>query len=736
MVPDPVISVIVHEIRVRATTKSMSAAYSGFEVQAKESGSTALILPVPGIPSSVYLSRRPGSGILYRMTKQDAKKRVEELRKEIERHNELYYQHAAPEIADREYDALVTELAALEAEYPELAVKDSPTKVIGERPQEGFRTVTHAVPMMSLSNTYNKDELKAFDIRVRKRVPDASFGYVLEPKVDGVAVTLRYEKGKLALGATRGDGRQGDEITNNLKTIQAIPPQLTADDPPDVLEVRGEVYMSKEGFVALNRQREEEGLTVFANPRNAAAGSLKQLDPSIVAKRPLHAVFYAVGEVKGLSLTTHEDLLKTLETLGLPVNPKWWSCKSMDQVLDVLGELEAMRHDFEFEMDGGVIKVNERGLYEELGYTAKSPRWAVAYKYEPERAETTLRDITIQIGRTGILTPVAELEPVTVAGSTISRATLHNEDEIRRKDIRIGDRVYVEKAGDVIPAVVGVRTEARTGDEKTFKMPDTCPVCGETVTRREGEVAFRCENLQCPAQLKQWLRHFAARGAMDIDGLGDVLIEQLVDAERIRSPADLYALKQEDLLALDRMGEKSAQNLLRGIEASKDRDLWRVLFGLGIRHVGARSAQALEEHFADMEALMDADEEALVTVNDIGPVVAASIAEFFGSDRNRKVIQSLQQAGVNMKRKREGAPADGPLSGKTFVLTGSLEAYTRDEAGERIRALGGSVTSSVSKKTDYVVAGESAGSKYDKAVKLGVPILDEAKFKDLLATGQ
>lgn len=663
------------------------------------------------------------------------KKRITQLREEIQRHNELYYQEARPAISDREYDALVQELADLEAAHPDLVVGDSPTQLIGEKPLEGFRTVTHAVPMMSLSNTYSKEELSTFDTRIRKIVPDATLTYVLEPKVDGVAVALRYEKGVLVLGATRGDGRQGDDITNNLKTIKSIPAKLTSKSPPDILEVRGEVYMSKQGFVTLNRQREEAGEAVFANPRNAAAGSLKQLDTSIVAQRPLRAVFYAIGEVKGLRLNTHKELLSTLKTLGLPVNPQSWECRSMDDVLISLDELERMRHDFEFEMDGGVIKVNERNLYEELGYTAKSPRWAVAYKYEPERAETTLREITIQVGRTGILTPVAELEPVSVAGSTISRATLHNEDEIRRKDIRIGDRVYVEKAGDVIPAVVGVNTGSRTGKEEPFAMPTECPVCGEPVTRREGEVAVRCDNLQCPAQLKQWLRHFASRGAMDIDGLGDVMIEQLVDTGRVRSPADLYALSMDDLLTLERMGEKSARNLLDGIAASKDRDLWRVIFGLGIRHVGARSAQALEEHFPDMDALIAADDEALVAVNDIGPIVAASIVAYFAGERNREVISSLQKAGVRMQRKKAGAPKDGPLAGKTFVLTGSLESYTRDEAGERIRALGGTVTSSVSKKTDYVVAGESAGSKYDKAVKLGVTILDEAKFKELLETG-
>ncbi len=666
-------------------------------------------------------------------TPKTAKQRVQQLREEIARHNELYYQQAAPEIPDRDYDALVKELAELETEHPELVTKDSPTKVIGEKPQEGFRTVTHTVPMMSLSNTYNKEELKAFDARIRKILPEHAFGYVLEPKVDGVAITLRYEQGKLVLGATRGDGRQGDDITKNLKTIKTIPESLKTNSPPDVLEVRGEVFMPKDGFLALNQQREEEGQPVFANPRNAAAGSLKQLDATIVAQRPLSALFYAVGEVKGLLIDTHQELLKLLKDFDLPVNPKYWSSDTIEEVLDALDELEKIRHDFEFEMDGGVIKVNERAFYDELGYTAKSPRWAVAYKYEPERAETTLRDITVQVGRTGILTPVAELEPVTVAGSTISRATLHNEDEIARKDIRIGDRVFVEKAGDVIPAVVCVKKDARTGKETAFKMPDTCPVCGSTATRREGEVALRCENLQCPAQLKQWLRHYASRGAMDIDGLGDALIEQLVDKGMIKSPSDLYTLTKDDLLSLERMGEKSAQNLLNGIEASKDRDLWRIIFALGIRHVGARSAQALEEHFSDMDGLAAADQDTLLNVPDIGPIVAGSITAFFALERNRDVLKSLRDTGVRMKRKQSATPTQGPLTGKTFVLTGALEGFTRDEAAAEIRARGGTVSSSVSKKTDYVVAGESTGSKYDKAVKLGVPILDEKAFRELLA---
>lgn len=667
------------------------------------------------------------------MSDTSTQQRMRELAAEVRRHNELYYQQAQPEISDREYDALLAELQELERAHPEWAADDSPTLEIGEKPLAAFENVQHAVPMLSLANTYTKDELRAFDGRIRKWVGDAALSYVLEPKIDGVAVTLRYEDGQLVLGATRGDGRTGDDITRNIRTIGNIPDRLKGDQPPHILEVRGEVYMSKDGFVELNRQRQEAGLAVFANPRNAAAGSLKQLDSRIAAERPLFAVCYAIGEVDGVQFETHAELLEALEAFGLPVNPRFWTVGDVEELLNALDELESLRHEFPFEIDGGVVKVNERAWYEELGYTAKSPRWAVAYKYEPERAETTLRDITVQVGRTGILTPVAELEPVTVAGSTISRATLHNEDEIRRKDIRIGDRVWIEKAGEVIPAVVAVNKEMRTGTEKIVEMPDACPVCKGPVSRREGEVALRCENLQCPAQLKQWLRHFASRGAMDIEGLGEVLVDQLVDRELVSSPADLYSLTLEQVSGLERMGEKSAQNVLAGIEASKQRDLWRLVAGLGIRHVGVRSAQALAAHFGQLHALRDANQAALEAVPDIGPIVALSIKSFFESEPNRHLLDVLEAKGVNITADRSNQPsADGPFSGKTFVLTGTLSGMTRDEASERIRALGGAVTSSVSKKTDYVVAGEKAGSKLAKAEKLGVTMLDEAAFLILL----
>ncbi|MBN1673761.1 MAG: NAD-dependent DNA ligase LigA [Kiritimatiellae bacterium] len=659
--------------------------------------------------------------------------RIEQLRAELRRHNRLYYVEAKPEISDRDYDALYKELEALEAEHPALIAPDSPTQRVGGEPLEGFASVRHAMPMMSLSNTYEKPELEEFDARLKRLLPDTPYTYVLEPKIDGVAVSLRYEEGLFVQGSTRGDGRVGDDITNNLRTVRSIPLRLQGEGPPPaVLEVRGEVFMPKTLFARLNREREEAGQETFANPRNATAGSLKQLDPKIVAARPLDVILYAVGELRGVAFETHTALIAGLKALGFKTAPRVWTGRDMAAIFDALDELEGLRHAFEFEMDGGVIKVNERALYERLGATAKSPRWAVAYKYEPERAETRIVKISVQVGRTGVLTPVAELEPVFLSGSTVKRATLHNEEDMRRKDIREGDLAVIEKAGEIIPAVVSVNKAARTGKEREFVMPTECPVCGGPVGKAEGEVAVRCENMQCPAQIKRWVRHFASRGAMDIEGLGDVLVEQLVDNGLIHDPADLYALKLEQVAALERMAEKSAQNLLAGIEASKGRDLWRLIFGLGVRHVGARSAQTLETHFRDIDALMTADEAALEQVPDIGPIVAASILEFFCIARNREVLERLRRAGVNVARTAESVVDGGPLAGKTFVLTGALETFSREEAGEKIRAKGGKVSSSVSKKTSFVVAGSEPGSKLDKARKLGVEVLDEAAFMRMI----
>jgi len=656
--------------------------------------------------------------------------RMAALAAEIERHNRLYYVEARPEIDDRAYDALLRELADLEAAWPDLAAPDSPTRRVGGAPLAEFAGVEHSAPMLSLSNTYNVGEVREFDRRVRAAIAPRTAAYVVEPKIDGLAVSCRFEAGVFRRGATRGDGRVGDDITANLRTIRALPLRLPGP-APDVLEARGEVYMPKEGFAQLNREREEAGEEPFANPRNAAAGSLKLLDPALVARRPLAIVFYGVGECRGVEFATQTDLLERLRAWGLPIPPRYWRCPDIEAVERALEELRALRHSFPFDMDGAVIKLEDRSLYEALGATAKSPRWAIAYKYEPERAETTLRAIAVQVGRTGVLTPVAELEPVALAGSIVSRATLHNADEIRRKDIRIGDRVWVEKAGDVIPAIVAVNAAARTGRETPFEMPAACPACGGPVGRREGEVALRCENLQCPAQLKRWLRHYAGRGAMDIEGLGEAVVDQLVERRMVETPAGLYALKADALATLDRMGAKSAENLVAAIAASRQRDLWRVIHALGIRHVGARSAQLLEERFAGLDELMAADEATLTAIPEIGPIVAGAIRNYFADERNRRFVEQLAAAGVRMTRAERPA-GEAPWRGRQFVLTGALERMSRERAAERIRALGGAVSGSVSKKTHYVVAGSDPGSKLDRARALGVPILDEAAFLKLL----
>lgn len=660
----------------------------------------------------------------------DARKEIEKLRTDIERHNRLYYVDAAPEISDREYDALLRRLEDLEKQFPDLIVPDSPTQRVGGEPIKGFRSIRHTVPMISLANTYSKDELVEFDNRVRKLLGGTEYSYVLEPKIDGVAISLRYENGRLVRAVTRGDGTTGDDVTSNIKTIHSIPLRL-AGNPPDVLEVRGEVYMTRTGFAKLNDERQEAGLDTFANPRNACAGSLKQLDPRIVAARPLDAVFYGLGDCSA-TFETHEQMLQSFTQYGLRITPKFWLCTEIQDVLGRLDELENMKHDFPFEMDGGVIKVNQRDLYEPLGSTAKSPRWAVAYKYEPEQAETRLKEITIQIGRTGVLTPVAELEPVQLAGTTVKRATLHNEDEIRRKDIRVGDRVIVEKAGEIIPAVVRVVTEKRTGDEKEFDMKAACEALGVNPVKREGEVAWRIDDLQHPTMLKRWLTHFASRNAMDIDGLGESIVELLVDLDLVKSPADLYSLKKTQLLGLEGFKEKKAANLIAGIEKSKHRPFDRVLFALGIRHVGTGAARILAEQFPTIEKLMDASPEDLEEIRDIGPIVAQSICDFFRHPDNRKLVEQLRAAGVNFEQKTQRESDE--LAGLTFVLTGTMEQMTRDEAGDEIRARGGSVTSSVSKKTDYVVAGEKAGSKLKKAQDLGVKVLDETSFLKLLGS--
>ncbi len=658
--------------------------------------------------------------------------RLRQLREEINRHDYLYYVLASPEITDRDYDSLYSELREIELADPALITPDSPTQRVGGQPLEAFEEIEHTLPMMSLENTYSKDEVLSFDTRTRKLLHGEELTYIVEPKIDGVAVSLRYEHGKLLTGATRGNGRVGDNVTANIRTIRTIPLQITGPDSEcPVFEVRGEIFMPKSSFVQLNRKREAAGLAAFANPRNAAAGSLKLLDPAMVAARPLDAIMYGTGMVAGRSFPTHCSFLESLKADGIKTVPIYWKCENIQAVLTRLDQLQARRHDFEFEIDGAVIKVNENNLNRKLGATARNPRSAIAYKYDPEQARTTVTGIRVQVGRTGVLTPVADLDPVKISGSVVSRATLHNEDEIARKDIRVGDSVVVEKAGEIIPSVVKVLFEERTGSESVFRMPPRCPTCAGPVTRREGEVAVRCENLQCPAQLKRRVNHFASSEAMDIEGLGTSLVEQLVDTQLISDPADIYTLQLESLLKLERMGHRSAEKLLGNIVLSKQREYHRVIFALGIPHVGSQNARLLAESFPSMDELMNATPQRLEQVPTIGPTVAESIKRFFAHPDNIPVIDKLRMAGIQMQSADTPA-ASLKLEGLRFVLTGTLPTLGRKKASERIRREGGSVSSSVSEKTDYLLAGDKPGSKMAKAQKLGVRILDEAEFIRLL----
>lgn len=667
------------------------------------------------------------------MTRAADEKRIAQLRRELDRHNRLYYAEAKPEISDREFDRLLEELKALEAKHPDLVTPDSPTQRVGGAPLKAFASVRHLQPMMSLDNTYNEEELREFDRRVHKLLPDEKVGYVLEPKIDGVSISVRYVKGVFTLGATRGDGTTGDDITENLRTVRAIPMRLAGSRPPVLLEVRGECYMDITGFKKLNAAREKAGEEAFANPRNAAAGSLKQLDSRITATRPLGAVFYAVGAREGVSLDTHAGELEALRDRGLPVPRHWWTCRDIDEVLGRAKELQNLEAELPYEMDGAVIKVDRLDQWQRLGATAKAPRYAIAFKYSHEQAETTLKDITVQVGRTGTLTPVAELEPVFLAGSTISRATLHNEEEIKRKDIRIGDTVVIEKAGEVIPAVVSVVTVKRPRSAKPFDfvkhIHGKCPVCGGPIHRDPEFVAWRCENMACPAQRKRSVMHFAARGAMDIENLGEALVGQLVDRGLVKDASDLYGLEAGALADLERMGEKSAANVVEAIAASRDRELWRLIHGLGIQHVGEGGARKLASHFHDLDAIADAAPEQLQEAEDVGEIMAESIHDFFRNPRNRAVIERLRKAGLRFREKAAPKPAaTGPFAGKTVVITGTLARFGREEARELLRQRGANVTDSVSKKTDYLIVGEEAGSKLEKARKLGVKTLGEEEF--------
>ena len=671
------------------------------------------------------------------MDNKAAQARIAKLRAELARHNRLYYVEAHPEISDQDYDRLYKELQALEAKHPELITSDSPTQRVGGAPLKEFRSVPHLQPMLSLDNTYNFEELREFDTRVRKLLPGENIQYVLEPKIDGCSISVRYENGRLMLGATRGDGATGDDITANLTTIQAIPLSLNLNldrKPPRLLEVRGEAYMPVAGFRQLNTARVRAGEEPFANPRNATAGSLKQLDSRVVAQRPLAAVFYAVGTSESLSFATQQEALETLKMLGLPTPQFWWVCTGIAEVIQRTAEFQRRTTELPYEIDGAVVKVNSFDQWRRLGTTAKAPRYAIAYKYSHAQAQTRLNAITIQVGRTGTLTPVAELTPVLLAGSTIARATLHNEEEIRRKDIRIGDTVIIEKAGEVIPAVVGVILEQRPTHSKPFDLQEhlhhQCPACGGPIQRDPEFVAWRCENISCPAQLKRTIEHFAMRHAMDIEGLGEVLISQLVEKQLVCNVADLYTLTTEQLASLERMGDKSAANIVSAIAESKQRELWRLIHGLGILHVGEGAARKLAAHFQTLENLMHADFQTLENIPDCGPVMAQSMTDFFQNPRNRTVIAKLKSAGINFHSVSSyPAPSNsGFFSGKTVVLTGTLGKWTREEAHELLRQQGAMVTDSVSRKTDFLIVGADAGSKLAKAQKLGVPILDEAEL--------
>ncbi|MFH1596718.1 MAG: NAD-dependent DNA ligase LigA [Pseudomonadota bacterium] len=659
--------------------------------------------------------------------------RVNQLREEINYHNYRYYVLDDPVISDAGFDRLLQELTKLEERYPELVTPDSPTQRVGAKPLERFETVRHRQPMLSLENAFSEAAARDFDERLRRFLrATQEFHYVMEPKVDGCAIELVYEQGRFSVGSTRGDGLRGENVTQNLKTIHTIPLMvLTAAEPaPELLEVRGEVYMDLREFEQLNQERLARGEPAFANPRNAAAGSLRQLDPGITAARPLKIFCYGVGEVKGRSFATHWEALQTLKKWGFRVNDLIERGVGMEAAIDYHRRLEHQRHRLPYEIDGMVVKVDSLALQERLGAKARSPRWALAYKFAATQETTRVLDIVVNVGRTGAVTPMAVMEPVAVGGVTVSRATLHNEDEVARKDVRLGDRVLIQRAGDVIPEVVKVITEDRPRDAKPFKMPLKCPVCDTALVRPAGEKVTRCPNPDCFGALTRGIMHFAGKSAMDIDGLGEKIILQLVNEGLIKDVSDLYHLTAGDLIPLERFAEKSAQNIVGAIQGSKTVLFWRLINALGIRFVGEATAQLLAQHFQTLEALMEASEEDLLQVEGVGPQVAGSIRDYFQNPRNRVLLNKLRAAGVKEQPPERAAPS--PLSGKTFVFTGGLARLSREEAKALVTTRGGKVSSSVSAKTDYVVAGADPGSKYARARELGVAILDEAAFEELL----
>jgi DNA ligase (NAD+) len=657
--------------------------------------------------------------------------RIKELRQQIAYHDQLYYQKSAPKISDQAYDALMAELKALEAKHPKLVTPDSPTQTVREKPTTGFKTFKHKKPMLSLDNTYSEEDLRAFDERVRKLTKREKVDYVVELKIDGLAVSLHFKDGAFVAGATRGDGVSGDDISTNLKTLKTLPLKLRGK-VPKVLELRGEVFLGHKAFEAINRQREKEEQPLFANPRNAAAGSLKMIDPAEVAKRPLQVYLYTLGEAEPNPFASHSEFLTQLKAWGVPHDQHWKKAAGIDAVLKLTQKWEKDRLTLDFDIDGLVVKVDG---YEEqaiLGVTNKSPRWAIAFKFKAGQAETRLNDIEASVGRTGVITPVAILEPVKLAGSTIGRASLYNADQLEALDARVGDRVMIEKGGEVIPKVVAVLKEKRTGKEKPWAFPKTCPACGEPVSRDEGMVAYRCQNLLCPAQVSGRLEHWAKRDAMDIEGLGPAVVDQLLKAKLVTDVAGLYKLTLMDLGGLERQGEKSSENLIQAIEATKARPLGRLIYGLGIPGVGERGAETLARHFGSLDAIAEADEDALKQVQDFGPIAAKAVRSFFKQRQAKALVKRLKAGGLNMKLLAEEKPASGELDGKTFVFTGELEKFTREQGEAEVRKRGGKASGSVSAKTSYVVAGSAAGSKLKNAQKLGVPVLDETGFRKLL----
>lgn len=661
------------------------------------------------------------------LNRSSAEKKAAELRDLLNRANRAYYVENAPFISDKEFDEALKELGELEDRFG-LDKKNSPTQRVGGEPSGTFPNVVHPIPMLSLDNTYNEDELKDFDRRIRDILGDHEFTYAVEPKFDGASIRLRYEAGKLQLGATRGDGETGDDITANIKTIRDIPLMIESQE---TLEVRGEAYMEKEAFIRLNENREQQDLPAFANPRNSTAGSLKMQDPREVARRPIK--FFAFDLIPDTfdNELTHKQKLIRLKDQGIPVCDYFEVCESIGHVMEVINRWDQNRHTLPYETDGVVIKVNETRYYEELGYTSKFPRWAIAYKFQAEQATTILESITLQVGRLGKITPVAELKPVQLAGTTVKRASLHNEDEINRKDIRIGDTVIVEKAGEIIPQVISVVDPGRNGRSEPFRMPSDCPACGEPLEKFPEEIDWRCINPECPPQVKERIAHFASRDAMDIDGLGDAIVEQLIDEKLISTYADLYQLKSDHLLPLERMGDKSVNNLVESIERSKHQPLHRFIYALGIRFVGKTVAKDLAEHFQSIDQLALSDAETMVQIDSIGPKIAESVETFFKSEKNRQLVEKMMKAGLTLE-KEENEQLSQNLGGKKIVLTGTLPDYSRNDAKALIEAHGGSVTSSVSKNTDYVLAGDSPGSKLDKAQKLGVTILNQTEFEELI----